>query len=73
MKKIFLMAMLAFALFLSGCYKQSSSVGIIGGADGPTAIMVSHSFPMILPIMIICAIALITIIVLIIHSFNKRG
>lgn len=73
MKKIFLMAMLSFALFLSGCYSESSSVGIIGGADGPTAILVSHNFPVMLPLMIICAIALITIIVLIIHNFNKRG
>ncbi|MBE6606133.1 MAG: sodium ion-translocating decarboxylase subunit beta [Ruminococcaceae bacterium] len=73
MKKLFLTALFAVALFLSGCYGESSSVGIIGGADGPTAILVSSNFPRILPIIIICAIAIITVVVLIIHNFNKRG
>ncbi len=28
---------------LSGCGKEAASIGIIGGADGPTTIMVSGS------------------------------
>ena len=27
--------------FLSGCAKESASVGIIGGSDGPTSVIVS--------------------------------
>ena len=32
-----------FILCFGGCSKESSSIGIIGGADGPTAISVSSN------------------------------
>ena len=32
---------LIFALCLGGCNNKSTSIGIIGGADGPTAILVA--------------------------------
>ena len=40
MKKIFVLLALVLS-FLTGCTKESASVGVIGGADGPTSVMVS--------------------------------
>ena len=34
----------AFPFLFSGCTAESASIGIIGGADGPTAVLVSGSF-----------------------------
>ena len=39
MKRLF--SVLIPALLLTGCGRESASVGIIGGADGPTAILVA--------------------------------
>ena len=40
MRKIIAMLSACGLLFLAGC-QESSSIGIIGGADGPTSIIVS--------------------------------
>lgn len=40
MRKIIAMLSACSLLFLTGC-QESASVGIIGGADGPTAILVT--------------------------------
>lgn len=45
MKK--LMAFLSFFTFmlcLGGCSKEAASIGIIGGADGPTAIFIASDW-----------------------------
>ena len=34
---------LIFALCLGGCNNEAASIGIIGGADGPTAVFVSSN------------------------------
>jgi Na+-transporting methylmalonyl-CoA/oxaloacetate decarboxylase beta subunit len=41
-EKVLVATLLAIALLLTlcGCGKESRSIGIIGGADGPTAIFV---------------------------------
>ena len=40
------MFLLCLPLFLlSGCGKEAASIGIIGGADGPTAIFLTGGFP----------------------------
>ena len=43
MKKVIAVAVILLITFglLGGCAKESASIGIIGGADGPTAIFVS--------------------------------
>ena len=42
MKKTIVFALLfIFVLGLFGCSKETASVGIIGGADGPTAIFIT--------------------------------
>lgn len=42
MRKMIAILPVCGLLFLAGC-QESSSIGIIGGADGPTAILVSSS------------------------------
>ena len=41
MKKILFILTILFMLFACSCSNESSSVGIIGGADGPTSVLVS--------------------------------
>ena len=42
MKKPMVFLLIAvFLLFLTGCGNQAATIGIIGGADGPTAIFVT--------------------------------
>lgn len=40
MKKL-IFIVIALSLLFSGCGKENKSIGIIGGADGPTSIIVS--------------------------------
>lgn len=43
MKRIFLICAAALLLVsMTACMKDSASVGIIGGADGPTAVFVTE-------------------------------
>ena len=61
--------LMAAFLFLSGC-GEASSVGVIGGADGPTAIFVSgNGFPLI----VMVAAAVVLVVVLLAVVFSKRG
>lgn len=63
----FSLLMAAF-LFLSGC-GEASGVGVIGGADGPTAIFVSgNAFPLI-----VVVAAAVVLVVLLAVVFSKRG
>ncbi len=41
MKKFMLMLTAIMSMLLTGCNREASSVGVIGGADGPTAVFVS--------------------------------
>ena len=42
MKKVIIVVLLlAFVMCLAGCGNEAASIGIIGGADGPTAIFVT--------------------------------
>ena len=67
MKRI--LPILALVLsFLTGCVKESASIGVIGGADGPTSVMVSGPvLPMGLVVLGVVVIAVI-IIVFITHK-----
>ncbi|MBQ9925399.1 MAG: sodium ion-translocating decarboxylase subunit beta [Clostridia bacterium] len=61
-------ALMAALLFLSGC-GDASSVGVIGGADGPTAIFVSgNAFPLIFVVA-----AAVVLVVLLAVVFSGRG
>ena len=62
MKKLYLMITAAM-LMLSGC-AQSVSVGVIGGADGPTAVFVTAApFWWVPFVLIAAAIAAVVIVI----------
>ncbi len=69
MKK--LLALLAAVIsFLTGCAKESLNVGVIGGADGPTAVMVSQNAPMLPMALVILGVAVV--VAIIIAFIHKR-
>ena len=42
MKKIIAILLILSCLLFAGCRKNAGSIGIIGGADGPTSIFVAR-------------------------------
>ena len=68
MKKIFTLLALALS-FLTGCAKESASVGIIGGADGPTSVMVSGP---ILPMGLVVLGIVVIIAIIIVFVTHKK-
>lgn len=42
MKRVLAILLILFCLLFAGCRKDASSIGIIGGADGPTSIFVTR-------------------------------
>ena len=62
---------LIFALCLGGCNNKATSIGIIGGADGPTAIFVTSKINW-LSICALIGVIVAAILVTIIIYFNKK-
>ena len=60
-----LIALMGITMFLlSGCAQESVSLGVIGGADGPTAIFVSAApFWWVLPLILAAVIAAAAIMI----------
>ena len=73
MKKIrpFVISFL-FAMCLGGCSKESAPIGIIGGADGPTAIFVTSSIHWLSVCGWIGAIILALLVAVIIYGSKKK-
>ncbi len=71
MKKRFLLPITAFlSMFLSGC--RDESIGIIGGADGPTAILLSYDLKWMLIELLLLAAAVGFMVFLIIRKRKKK-
>ena len=68
MKRIFVLFALVLS-FLTSCAKESASVGIIGGADGPTAVMVSGPA---LPMSVIVLGVVLVIAIIIVFVTHKK-
>ncbi len=70
MKKIVsLLSLLAVAL--TGCAKESASVGVIGGADGPTAILVSQNVPVLPAALVVLGVVVIVAIIIVFVTHKK--
>ncbi len=68
MKRI--LPILALVLsFLTGCAKESASVGVIGGADGPTSVMVSG--PVLPMALVVLGIVVIVAIIIVFVTHKK--
>lgn len=73
MKKILiLVSTLALALLFGGCSKNSSSIGIIGGADGPTEIFVASGMSQMGIIGLIGVIVAVVLVAFIICRNRKK-
>ena len=62
----------AFAIYLGGCSAESSSIGIIGGADGPTAIFVTSNINWLYICGFIGIIAVAILVVIFIYRNKKK-
>ena len=72
MKKLMIFVLsLIFALCLGGCNNEAASIGIIGGADGPTAIFVTSKihWPSVYGLI---GVIIVTILVALIIYLNKK-
>ena len=70
MKRLYLF-LLTLPLLLTGC-KESESVGIIGGADGPTAIYVATSSDRLIWDLVLLILLFLAVILWIRYRRNKR-
>ena len=70
MKNILISLTIILSVLLVGCH-ESSSIGIIGGADGPTAILVTTDFNWWRIAGIIIAIAVVIVGVVLLFKKKK--
>ena len=69
MKKLMVFVLLSACTFLVGCSNEAANIGIIGGADGPTAVFVSPDINW----MHICGlVGLIIAVVLAVLIYRKK-
>ena len=68
MKKIFVLFALVLS-FLTGCAKESASIGVIGGADGPTSVMVSGP---VLPMGLVFLGVVVIVAIIIVFVTHKK-
>ena len=72
MKKLMIfVSSLILVLCLGGCSNEPSSIGIIGGADGPTAIFVTSQIRW-LSICRLILVIIVAILIAVIIYLNKR-
>lgn len=69
MKKWFMMLFSFVVLLFTGCSKKPASIGIIGGADGPTAILITGSKTWFF----ICSIIALIFIIVLIYFIIRKG
>lgn len=73
MKKLILFGLLfVSALSLTGCSNESANIGIIGGADGPTAVFVSSNIDLLTVCGFIGVIIAIVLIAVVIRNRKKK-
>ena len=73
MKKLMMFVFLfIFPLCLSGCNNEAASIGVIGGADGPTAIFLTSKINWLSVCGLIGVIIVAALVVLIYHNKKKK-
>ena len=71
-KRIVFVLLFVFILCLTGCSKDAGSIGIIGGADGPTAIFVTSGTSGLNLCGLIALIVVTVLVAGIIYRNNKK-
>ena len=73
MKKLMIFVLsFIFVLCLGGCSKEASSVGIIGGADGPTATFLTSQIQWMNVCKLISVILVVILIAVIGYLIKKK-
>ncbi len=73
MKKFIALVLASVCVFgLVGCSSESSSIGIVGGADGPTAIFVSSNINRLYICGVIAIIVVAVLVALFIYRNKKK-
>ena len=73
MKKLIIFLLLAIlVLYLGGCNKEDASIGMIGGADGPTAVFVTSQIHWPLVGLWVGIIVVTILVAVIIYRNRKR-
>ena len=73
MKKLMIfVSSFIFVLCLGGCSKEASSVGIIGGADGPTAVFLTSQIHWMSVCKLILVILVVILIAVIVYLIKKK-
>ena len=71
MKKRIISVLLFVVLGLTGCNNEATSIGVIGGADGPTAVFVTGSTNW-LNIYGFLAVVIVSILLVVIINHKKK-
>ena len=71
-KSIIFVSSLILVLCLGGCSKEASSVGIIGGADGPTATFLTSQIQWMNVCKLISVILVVILIAVIGYLIKKK-
>ena len=69
MKRNFTLLALVLS-FLTGCAKESASIGVIGGADGPTSVMVAGP---VLPMGLVVLGVVVIVAIIIVFVTHKKN
>ena len=72
MKKLMvLISSIILVMCLGGCNNEASSIGIIGGADGPTARFITSKI-ILQSVFGLVAVIIVTIVIAVIIYLNKK-
>ena len=72
MKKLMVFVLLLACAFLVGCSNEAANIGIIGGADGPTAVFVSSGANWMSIVGVIGIIIVIILVAFIMYRKKKK-
>ena len=72
-KRMIVVATFILGLCLGGCHNKASTIGIIGGADGPTAIFVTSkiNWPRVCGLLGVIIVAILATLIIYLNKKKK--
>ena len=71
-KSMIFVVLFALVLSLAGCVGDAGSVGVIGGADGPTAVLITSNFDWVSICCLTAVIAAVILLVFVICRSKRK-